>query len=194
MINSTIKCYGGNVSLETSDEILAVEIFYKGKFQGNLTTPDGFLAFQKYGRIIIIKVINREFPESLFKYSGIFDIKRVLVYTATEKYPATIERIDHRFGKLTEVTYSSLTTEWERLSEPHVYENKTPYISRATNKSNIITQGIKSVSGKLCLSDGTPYYGDVHLHSSVRFMTGKTYTKDSKRLYANQNLNIKRRK
>ena len=195
MTHATISYYDGNVYLESDGNPIAIEIYYKGKISGSSSMPSGFLIFAKNGKIIIIRLEDKPFPEFLFKYSGALKIKRAMVYGATERVAASISWVDHRWRYMKDHKWDLATSSWEKYSaEDVVLGSKVASNAISKIKTKIITNNIKSTSGNLVLKNGTPYYGDVHFHSDGYFMTGSVLTKDSKRLYIKKGIRIKARR
>ena len=197
MTHATLKTYNGNVTLTTDGNPLVVEITYKGSFGGISDLPNGFILTGGRGKILIIRMVDQEFPENLFSYSGSFLAKKVVLYEKKVKLTGKVEVITNRWQTLLAETntWEAEGGTWQNYGDNRIAgkHNDLPKPPR-TQISNIMTNNIKSVSGNLITKDGEPYYGDVHYHSAGYFMTGGTHSEDSVRLYRKNRIRIKRRR
>tara|TARA_R100000808_G_scaffold24997_1_gene60305 strand:- start:1102 stop:1707 length:606 start_codon:yes stop_codon:yes gene_type:complete len=201
MTNATLKVYGGDVSLNVDGNPLAVEILYRGVFEGESKLPNGFLSTGNKGRIIIIRMTQQQFPESLFSYRGEFSPKRITVYKENFKLVGKIDVPSYKWQHQTKTTntWNSESSNWQNYYEQNpnnLWQTDAEAIKRKADGgfTEIITNNIKSVSGNLVTKDGEPYYGDVHFHSGGYFMTGATHSEESVRLYRKNRIRIRRRK
>ena len=195
MTHATLTYYDGNVYLKTDGNPLAVEIDYKGLFNGESSLPNGFILTGNKGKILIIRMVDQQFPESLFSYLGEFSPKKVVLYQKDFKLTGKIDTPDYRWAYMSKSTnnWNLETSYWQSFRQTSTgnFDDNVPI---GKNKTNIITNNIKSVSGNLVTRDGKPYYGDVHYHSAGYFMTGGTHSEDSVRLYRKNGIRIKRRR
>ena len=194
MTHATLKYYDGNVYLETDGNPVAVEITYKGDFSGESNLPNGFLITGNKGKLLIVRITNQPFPESLFSYSGGFMVEKVVLYDATSRLTASIEQLPHTWRSMSKSTdtWALSTSVWQTYAG-NSYSGVNNF---AVNKkgANIITKNIKSTSGNLVLKDGTAYDGDAHYNSAGYFMTGASYSEDSVRLYRKNGIRINKRR
>ena len=196
MTHATLKTSSGNVTLITDGNPLAVEITYKGRFGGISDMPNGFIVTGGRGKVLIIRMVDQQFPEKLFSYSGEFQAKKVVLYEKKIKLTGKVEVITNRWQTLLADTntWGSETSTWRSYNNNKRYIQDNDIYNTVRGTSNIITNNIRSASGNLATKDGEPYYGDAHYHSAGYFMTGAVYSEDSAKLYRKKGIRIKRRK
>ena len=199
MTHATLKVYGGNVQLKTDGKPLAVEIEYKGSFEGYSNLPNGFILVGGKGKIIVLRMNSQDFPENIFSYLGTFYPKKVVLYEKEWRLTGNIERPRYEW-KYTTGKWEDQSSEWQSFFENNEEQTaQMPPFAREFKRhrekgSSIVTNNINSSSGRLATKDGESYYGPVHYYSSGYFMTGASYSEDSVRLYEKDKLRINNRR
>tara|TARA_Y100001963_G_C6747534_1_gene432405 strand:- start:24 stop:617 length:594 start_codon:yes stop_codon:yes gene_type:complete len=190
MTKAKITYFDGKVYLECDGNPLAIKISYEGIFNAKSLLPNGFIIQEKNQTIIILRLVNEEFPEALFEYSGRFRIKRADLYDRTNRITALSVEKTHRFYRVQD-KWGELNSFWDEYSDDYSYYDSSVRFSSRKRNTDIVTNNLESKSGKLFLKDGTPYYGGVHLHSNGTFMTGGEHSEDSQKLYRKKKKFIK---
>tara|TARA_R100000664_G_C2757384_1_gene145601 strand:- start:2040 stop:2618 length:579 start_codon:yes stop_codon:yes gene_type:complete len=176
MTSATITYNDGAVYLECDGNPLVIKISYEGKISAESALPSGFIIQEKNNVMLIIRMVDVQFPEHLFNYVGSFKIKRADLYNKEMRITANFKTNTHYFYKIRD-NWEQMNSQWSEYYEGYEYGQSEK------RRTDIVTNNLESKSGSLVLKDGTPYYGDVHFHSNGRFMTGAKHNKDSKLLY-----------
>ena len=79
--NSSLDYSYGEVSLESEQNPILVEIKYRGVIEAESSLPPGFVMSEKNKTIYVIRFVNEDMPNKLFKYNGDFYILQVKCYT-----------------------------------------------------------------------------------------------------------------
>ena len=184
MNKRAILYYGDqNCTIECSDLIGGIQIWYKGAIQIIDKTPDNFEIFIKKNMILIIPTMQIEYVglKDLFSYKGYFKVQRLIVSNPIGIEMPSFAKEMADYAEMLGVS-ENISTRSEDLNKGKEYQNRL-------KKSSVNTPVIKGLNTKthdveLFLSDGTPYHGDFHFHKKdMACMTGGTHTDASETLY-----------
>ena len=184
MTKAKITYIDGKVHLECDGNPLAIKINYEGVIEAKSLLPNGFIIQEKNQTIIILRLVNTQFPEALFEYKGNFKIKRSDLYDRRNRITALSTTKTDQFYRIKD-TWNQLNSKWNE------YSSHYRYLETYKRRTNIVTNNLKSTSGNLFLKDGATYTGDVHFHSGGTFMTGAEHSEDSQKLYRKKKRFIK---
>ena len=184
MTNAKITYNDGQVHLECDGNPLAIMIHYEGLIEATSNLPDGFIIKESKKRIMILRLSNKTFPDTLFTYKGRFKIIRSDLYNNRNRITALSTTKTDQFYRIKD-KWSELNSTWSE------YGSYYGYLSTGKRKTDIVTNNLKATSGNLFLKDGSSYYGDVHFHSDGTFMTGGVHSEDSQKLYRKKKRFIK---
>ena len=173
-----MKIYYGNgeVRLEGANNLAAFDIRYKGSIVAESELPSSWTMMNNKKRIIGFNLGDLQ-PELLFTYEGELRILSCkLVDRELNEYRATptVEGLGF---------WGGLNTKFEDFTQyPEDYDGTyvTGSIPRTTSihQVNLLTE-----AGEWFLEDGTPYYGEYHLHGNGQAMTESKHTKESKNIF-----------
>ena len=174
--------YGdGNCSIEGSNSIVGVQIYYTGAVRVIDKTPDSFEIFVGDNTILIFSLNPKEVLNELFEYKGSFKIKSILVAgNAGERLNAAVKR-NMDYAELIRSNAEDMTINSEDLNVTHKvgYVKKSSFNTPTINNLNTDTDNIE-----LYLQSGKRYNGAFHVYKKgLRTMTGSHPDQDSKLLY-----------
>ena len=169
--------YGnGEVRLEGAVNVAAFEIRYKGKMSADSELPNSWILMNNRNKIIGVNMGNIE-PETLFTYTGEL---RILSCKATDR------ELNQTFAniQLEGVDYwGKLNTNWEDFTQYPEDFNGTYVNGAVPRKTSIHQVNLQTEQGEWFLEDGTPYYGEYHVHGNGQAMTESKHTKQSKNIF-----------
>lgn len=164
--SASLSYKNGIVSLETDSLYSAIEIHYKGRFEGFSELGTDYFIFTGKSKIIILK-INKNSPyiksRNIFKYYGEFfpTSCRVIQNRYSEIY-AEIDRENATFNKSD--VWNTLFTKWESLTDPSLYTYVDSYNEKGSMGNYYSTTMQNEVDPnffKLIDSDGKRHYGQI---------------------------------
>ena len=139
--------------------------------------PNGFLIQEKNNRILILRMSHAQMPELLFTYEGelrILSCKITDRELNQESATPTVEGLDY---------WELQNTNWEDFTQYHE-DFKGTYVNGAVPiKTSIHQVNLQTEQGEWFLEDGTPYYGEYHVHGNGQAMTESKHTKQSKNIF-----------
>ena len=173
--------YGnGECSLESPENITALEITYKGKnVKVESKVDSSFIFIHRNNKILIMPMSNGTLSE-LFIYSGGLEIINALFFALDTKpiYPQIKKQMDY-----TELLDSNTET-MDRLTEEIGITIRS---SKQTVNSTKLIENLNTRTQNEILKteDGADYEGSFHIHmeTDMQIMSGATHTKDSINLY-----------
>ena len=166
--------YGSGVCTIETNEIVALQISYRGAIKIDDKTNDSHVLMANDKRIVIAPITNSSVLNELFEYVGTFNVTSIIASNGNAKrVPVTIKKVLD-FPELMNTNAEDLTTISERLNVGYTYKNKV-------KKTSIKQKTINNLhsDGELYLKD-EPYSGAYHIHKETgQAMPGATHTQDS---------------
>ena len=173
-----MKIYYGNgeVRLEGVNNLAAFDIRFKGIISAESELPSSWSMMNNKKRIIGFNLGDLQ-PELLFTYEGELRILSCkLVDRELNEYRAipTVEGLGF---------WGGLNTKFEDFTQyPEDYDGT--YVTGSIPRTTSIHQvNLQTEQGEWFLEDGTPYYGEYHLHGNGQAMTESKHTKESKNIF-----------
>ena len=176
---SSISISSGDVILETNEEnVLLIDMTYKGAAVIISKLPRGFAIAENKGRLMIIKCVNTPMPSLLFSFQGKMDILSVKAYTNSSSSFSNIIRNNHQYKGISD-TWNSLNSNWQEYVGENIYgdpEYNDEQLNRvkATGKPLILGNNL-GVMPKDFILNGQEYMEDVYYDTRGFF-----YTKEGK--------------
>lgn len=167
------------VSLKGGDDInriVVIDILFSGSLHAESMLPDSWTLLSSSNRIICIN-FGTSTPFEILSYTGNLTIKNASIYDAESNlHKPTIVFRGNDYWELTRETFDTSTSFYENFS------------SEITKKSNIkgvsiIKNNLMSKNDEFFYKDGSPYYGEYHMHQDGQAMTGASHERSSVNIY-----------
>ena len=174
-----MKIFYGNGEVRFEDaipNIAAFEIRYKGKMSAESELPNSWILMNRRNKIVGVNM-ETSIPETLFNYEGYLRILscRVTDRELNQNYVTPVEEgIDY---------WENLNTKWEDFTQHPEDFNGTYVNGTIPTKTSIHQVNLQTEQGEWFLEDGTPYYGEYHVHGNGQAMTESKHTKESKNIF-----------
>ena len=180
---NTIKFSDGIVELDPSEGIVAFDMEFSGRFNGQCLLPSSWIVKYKRNRMIGIglgQVISE--PTELLSYEGTFEIINFIPVTQDVQF-SSCQIINGSDGSL----FSKSKSQWdtssskpEDLNQTNASGRKQNLITHITQNNLLTTLNEYHYDNKSVVQEGTPYH--IHL-DTWQAMTGETHTRESKKIF-----------
>lgn len=176
---NTLYYGSGACSLQTTDDIIGVEIKYTGAIKITDKTEDNYQIFVGDNKMLIIPLGTPTPLSDLFDYVGEFKINAIFTVGADLKRISCGVKKVMDYSELLQSKSEDLTVKSEDINAGYLYKHK---VTKTTVDDNII-KNLHS-KGEFYKEDGAAYTGAYHIHKeTLKVMTGGEHSSASEDLY-----------
>ena len=178
--NPTIFIYDNSIEIDLYgiENITVISFYYKGKFEGLNTLPDGWIMTGTLSSIFCFGPLIENISK-IMDYEGYIDILSASMFDKyNKKYDLNIVKEKGSYFNTSNIYLDTDVGHYDDYYQDDKVLNKDFYKS-----VSLVSNNLNSKPGQLCYSDGSEYTGKYHMHLNATIMSGAYHAMDSEILY-----------